>query len=274
MDTLVSTGWLAAELGADDLIVIDATWVMPGQGDPAADFAAAHILGAVFLDLASLRDTDSRLPMMMPPEPVFAERMASLGIGNDSRVVVYDNSPYHTAARAWFMLTAFGARHVAILDGGFGKWRAEGRPTEAGQGAVRPARFDAALDRSRIREIKDMVANLDSRREQVVDARSEARFTGAEPEPRADMASGHIPGSHNLPIGRLFADDGTYRPPIELRTLFEEAGIDLDRPVTTTCGSGITASVLAFALHRIGYEAALYDGSWSEWGADPTTPKA
>jgi thiosulfate/3-mercaptopyruvate sulfurtransferase len=274
MDSLVSTEWLANELGASDLRVVDATWVMPGDGDPAGAYEKAHIPGAVFMDLGELRDTSSDLPMMLPPAEKFASRMQSLGLGDGSRIVLYDDSPYRTAARAWFMLKTFGAHDVAILDGGFAKWRAEGRDTASGKESLRHRHFTVWEDRKDVRTLDQMKANVDSGAEQVVDARSEARFTGEEPDPRPATHAGHIPGSRNLPIGRLFNDDGTYKDKDAIRAEFEAAGIDVTKPVVTTCGSGITASVLAFALHRIGQKAALYDGSWSEWGADRSTAKA
>lgn len=274
MDSLVSTEWLAKELGASDLRIVDATWVMPGDGDPAGDYAAAHIPGAVFMDLGELRDTSTDLPMMMPPAEKFASRMQSLGLGDGSRIVLYDNSPYKTAARAWFMLKTFGAHDVAILDGGLAKWQSEGRETTGGKESLRHRHFTVWEDRKDIRSIDQMKANVESGAEQVVDARSEARFTGEEPDPRPSTHAGHIPGSRNLPIARLFGEDGTYKDKDAIRAEFEKAGIDTDKPVVTTCGSGVTASVLAFALHLIGNKAALYDGSWSEWGADRSTPKA
>ncbi|WP_448500879.1 sulfurtransferase [Sphingomonas sp.] len=274
MDSLVSTEWLANELGASDLRVVDATWVMPGDGDPAGDYEKAHIPGAVFMDLGELRDTSSDLPMMLPPAEKFASRMQSLGLGDGSRIVLYDNSPYKTAARAWFMLKTFGAHDVAILDGGFAKWRAEGRDTASGKENLRHRHFTVWEDRKDVRTLDQMKANVDSGAEQVVDARSEARFTGEEPDPRPATHAGHIPGSRNLPIGRLFNEDGTYKTKDAIRAEFDAAGIDVTKPVVTTCGSGVTASVLAFALHLIGQKAALYDGSWSEWGADRSTPKA
>ncbi|MEG8020319.1 sulfurtransferase [Sphingomonas aerolata] len=277
MDTLVSTEWLANALetsvpGAGDLRVVDATYA-EGR-DAAADYAAAHIPGAVFMNLAELRDTDSDLPNMLPSPAKFASRMQSLGLGDGSRIVLYDSSPWRTAARAWWMLRTFGAHNVAILDGGLAKWQAEGRETELGKQAVRHRHFTIWADDKAVRTKDQMTANLSSGAEQVVDARSAARFTGAEADPRPGTASGHIPGSKSLPYATLFNADGTWKTGDALRSAFEGAGIDLARPIVTTCGSGITAAVLAFGAHLLGNEAALYDGSWSEWGGDPSTPKA
>ncbi len=277
MDTLVSTEWLANALetsvpGAGDLRVVDATYA-EGR-DAAADYAAAHIPGAVFMNLAELRDTDSDLPNMLPSPAKFASRMQSLGLGDGSRIVLYDSSPWRTAARAWWMLRTFGAHNVAILDGGLAKWQAEGRETESGKQAVRHRHFTIWADDKAVRMKDQMTANLSSGAEQVVDARSAARFTGAEADPRPGTASGHIPGSKSLPYATLFNADGTWKTGDALRSAFEGAGIDLARPIVTTCGSGITAAVLAFGAHLLGNEAALYDGSWSEWGGDPSTPKA
>ncbi|NIJ24062.1 3-mercaptopyruvate sulfurtransferase [Sphingomonas japonica] len=275
MDALVTTEWLAGELGASDLRVVDATWVMPGEGrDPAREYEAGHIPGAVFMNLDELRDTASDLPMMLPPAEKFASRMQSLGLGDGSRIVLYDNSPLKTAARAWFMLRTFGAHDVAILDGGLAKWEAEGRPTASGKETLRHRHFTIWEDRKQVRDLDAMKANLDSGAEQVLDARSEARFTGEEPDPRPATHAGHIPGSRNLPIGRVFHSDGTWKQDEELRAAFAEAGIDTTKPIAVTCGSGVTAAVLAFGLHLLGQSAALYDGSWSEWGADRSTPKA
>lgn len=277
MDTLVSTEWLANALetsvpGAGDLRVVDATYA-EGR-DAASDYAAAHIPGAVFMNLAELRDTDSDLPNMLPSPGKFASRMQSLGLGDGSRIVLYDSSPWRTAARAWWMLRTFGAHNVAILDGGLAKWQAEGRETESGKQAVRHRHFTIWADDKAVRTKDQMTANLSSGAEQVVDARSADRFTGAEADPRPGTASGHIPGSKSLPYATLFNADGTWKTGDALRSTFERAGIDLARPIVTTCGSGITAAVLAFGAHLLGNEAALYDGSWSDWGGDPSTPKA
>ncbi|HEX8382738.1 MAG TPA: sulfurtransferase [Sphingomonas sp.] len=275
MDALVSTEWLAGELGASDLRVVDATYFLPSDGkDAAAAYEAAHIPGAVFMDLAELADTSTDLPMMLPTPEKFASRMQSLGLGDGSRVVLYDSSPYRTSARAWFMLRTFGAHDVAILDGGFAKWQAEGRETASGKEQLRHRHFTVWADSKGVRTLDQMKANLDTGAEQVLDARSAARFSGEEPDPRPATHAGHIPGSKNLPVGELFKPDGSWKRGDALRATFEGAGIDLAKPLVTTCGSGITASVLAFGAHLLGNEAAVYDGSWSEWGADRSTPKA
>lgn len=273
MDSLVSTDWLEKELGAPDLRVVDATWLMDGEGDAAAAFEEGHIPGAVFMDLREIADTATDLPNMLPPAEKFASRMQSLGIGDGSRIVIYDQSPYHTAARAWWMFRTFGAHDVAILDGGLAKWKEEARPLEKGKPTVRHRHFTAWADQGGVRNLQQMKANIGSRAEQVVDARGASRFAGHAAE-RAGVTPGHIPGSKNLPYDRLFNPDGTWKQGDALRQAFAEAGVDLDRPTVTTCGSGITAGVLAFGLHLLGKkDVALYDGSWSEWGADPSTPK-
>ena len=274
MDALVTTEWLANELGAGDLRVVDATYVDATLGrDAAAEYEAGHIPGAVFLNLGELRDTGNDLPMMLPSPEKFASRMQSLGLGDGSRVVLYDASPWRTAARAWWMLRTFGAHDVAILDGGLAKWKAEGRALATGREQLRHRHFTAWSDRKSVRDLAAMKANLESGAEQMLDARAAARFTGEEPDPRPATHAGHIPRSRNLPYTGLFNADGTYKQGEALRAVFEDAGIDLDRPIVTTCGSGVTASTLMFGLHLLGKDAALYDGSWSEWGADRTTPK-
>jgi thiosulfate/3-mercaptopyruvate sulfurtransferase len=275
MDALVTTDWLANELGANDLRVVDATYVLASDGrDPAAEYEAAHIPGAAFFDIAEIADLNNPLPTMLPPPEKFASRMQSLGLGDGSRIVLYDNSPYRTSARAWWMLRVFGAHDVAILDGGFAKWQAEGRPVESGKPQQRHRHFTVWADDSQVRTIDQMKANVGSGAEQVLDARSGPRFTGEEPDPRPATHAGHIPGSKNLPYKQLFNDDGTWKTGDALKAEFERAGIDLSKPLVTTCGSGITAAVLLFGAHLLGNEGALYDGSWSEWGADLSTPKA
>jgi thiosulfate/3-mercaptopyruvate sulfurtransferase len=276
MDSLVSTEWLEAELGARDLRVIDASWFLPADGrDARAEYEAGHIPGAVFLDLDDVSDAADPLPHMLPPPHKYASRMQSLGLGDGSRFVVYDHSPLHSAARAWWMLRIFGAHHAAVLDGGLQKWRAEGRPLESGRPRVRHGHFTPMLGGASVVDKEQMRALVGADGHEIVDARGRARFAGDEPEPRAGLASGHIPGAKNLPQGRLFEDDNRWKRGNALRAAFEEAGVDLAKPMVTTCGSGITAAVLLFGAHLLGKEdVRLYDGSWSEWGADPSTPKA
>ncbi len=275
MESLVSTEWLANEMGASDLRIVDCTRHLPGTGrEPLAEYEAGHIPGAVFMDLADLVDSNAPIENTLPPAEKFASRMQSLGLGDGSRIVLYDDSAVKTSARAWFMLKMFGAHDVAILDGGIAKWKAEGRPLTQGKEALRHRHFTAWQDDKDVRTKADMLANLHSKAEQVLDARGAARFTGEEADPRPGMGAGHIPGSRNLPFSELFNADGTFKDKSALKAAFEGAGIDLSQPVITTCGSGVTASVLLFAMQLLGKEdTALYDGSWSEWGADADTPK-
>jgi thiosulfate/3-mercaptopyruvate sulfurtransferase len=273
MDSLVSTEWLANELGASDLRVVDASWHLDSR-DAAAEYDAAHIPGAVFMDLGGLADATSDLPMMLPQAEKFASRMQSLGLGDGSRIVLYDDSDLKTSARAWWMLRLFGAHQIAILDGGLAKWKAEGREVKMGKETLRHRHFTVWKDASHIRTKAQMLALLETKAEQIVDARGAGRFEGREAEPRLGVNPGHIPGSKNLPMSGLFNTDGTWKTGDALRAAFKDAGTDVEAPIAATCGSGVTATAIAFGAHLLGNDkVAVYDGSWSEWGADKDTPK-
>lgn len=273
MDGLVSTQWLADRLGEPGLVPVDCSFFMPGSGrDARAEYLDAHIPGARFLDVDEVCDKSHPAPHMLPSAAEFGQEMEAIGVGRDERIIVYDNSPLRTAARGWFMLRHFGADKVAILDGGFQKWLAEGRPTASGEPPRHAARFPAS---ERKGEVVDKAQLLGGLSVPLIDARGRARFEGSEADPRPGIASGHIPGARNVPFAALYRDDGTFRSPDELRQIFEGAGADPQRPFVATCGSGVTANSLIFAAHLLGNrQAQLYDGSWSEWGADPSTPKA
>jgi len=272
MESLVSTDWLARHLGEPDLVVVDSSWHMPASGRAArAEYLEAHIPGARFLDIDEVRDASNPAPHMLARAAEFGRAMEAIGVGRDDRIVVYDNSPLRTAARGWFMLRHFGAANVAILDGGLQKWVAEGRPTESGEPKPRSARFDPA-ERPEVVTKEQLLGGVGI---PLVDARGAARFEGSERDPRPGVAAGHIPGARNLPYAALYNEDGTFKPREEIRRLFEESGSDPGKPFVATCGSGVTANSLIFAAHLLGNDATrLYDGSWSEWGADPETPKA
>jgi len=272
MESLVSTAWLAQHLGEPDLVTIDSSWHMPASGRSGREeYLQAHIPGARFLDIDQLSDRSNPAPHMLPNAADFGAAMERLGIGSNDRIVVYDNSPFRTAARGWFMLRHFGARKVAILDGGFQQWLAKGRPTESGEPPHRDARFDAQ-EREEVMTKQQLLAGSGLA---WVDARGKGRFEGSEADPRPGVAAGHAPGSRNLPFSALYDEKGCFRSPDEIRRLFDEAGVDPARPFVASCGSGVTANSLIFAAHLLGNDATrLYDGSWSEWGADPSTPKA
>jgi thiosulfate/3-mercaptopyruvate sulfurtransferase len=274
MDPVVTTEWLAKQLGAADLRVVDGTWHMPQlRRDAREEFVAAHVPGAVFFDIDAIADRTTTLPHMLPTADAFAAAVGGLGIGSGDRVVVYDVRGVVSAARVWWTFRAFGHDAVAVLDGGFRKWRAEGRPVEAGAVAPAPRVFSARLRPELVRDLAAMRANLGSHAAQVLDARSAGRFAGTEAEPRPGLRGGHIPGSLNLPYEALYRSDGTLKGTDDLRSAVTGAGVDLGRPVVTTCGSGVTASVLALGLYLLGRrDVAVYDGSWSEWGARADTP--
>ncbi len=277
MDLLISSEWLAGELTAPDLRILDATAFLPGTPrDAQAEYLDAHIPGALFLNLAALHDVDDPRPSMVPTDAQFAVYLGALGVSETDRIVIYDNSPLISSGRAWWLMRLFGAKQVAILDGGLAHWRAQGLPVESGEGHPKaPAPFHAARAAEQVRSKDDMLGNLASCAAQVVDARGKGRFTGEDPEPRAGMSSGHIPGSVNLPTGQMLDEQGLWKRGDAMRATFETAGVDLDRPLIMTCGSGVTACNLLFGAALIGKQnVTIYDGSWSEWGADASTPKA
>jgi thiosulfate/3-mercaptopyruvate sulfurtransferase len=271
---LVATEWLARNLGRRDVRVLDGSWHMPHlQRDARAEFAQAHIPGAVFFDIDAIADRSTTLPHMLPRASEFAQAVGCLGIGSRDRVIVYDTRGVASAARVWWTFRAFGHDKVFVLDGGLPRWRAEGRPVEAGVPTPKPRRFTARLRRSLVRDLAAMRQNVKTHNAQVLDARSRGRFAGTEPEPRAGLRAGHIPGSLNLPYDELYQKDGTFLPANAIRKRLEGAGIDLRKPVITSCGSGVTASVLALGFHVVGRpDVAVYDGSWSEWGGRDDTP--
>ena len=268
---LVSTEWLAERLSAPDIRILDASWHMPDTGrDAEAEYRAAHIPGARFFDIDRVADAGAALPHMLPPIEKFVSTVRRMGLGDGHRVVVYDQAGLYSAARVWWMFRVFGHQDVAVLDGGLPKWLAEGRPTEDMPPEPRERHFTGRRNAGMVRDVTQMAGAVKLATEQIVDARSAPRFAGEEPEPRPGLRAGHIPGSRNLPYRALLNPDGTMKEPEELRALFEEAGIDLSKPVVTTCGSGVTACILTLALHRLGHTRnAVYDGSWTEWGAYP-----
>lgn len=272
---LVSTAWLAEHLDAPGLVVVDASsYLASANRDARAEYLSGHIPGAVFVDMEALHDETSPLPHTFPSAAHFAESAERLGIGSDAAVVVYDASGQNfSAPRLWFMLRAFGHERVSVLDGGLRRWVADGRPLQVGDVTPARAHFVARLDERRVLDAAAMQELIGTPGAQVADARSPGRFAALEPEPRPGVRGGHIPGSRNVHYARLVRDDGTLRPVDELRAIMAEAGIDPARPVVTSCGSGLTACAIVLALDALGAPpAAVYDGSWTEWGGRSDTP--
>ncbi len=275
-DPLVSTDWLADHLDAPDIRIVDCTWFMPAEGrDARAEYEAAHIPRAVFFAIDEIADTDSPLPHMLPSPAKFSSRVRRLGLGDGLKIVTYDNNTFYASARVWWMFRAMGHEDVVVLDGGLAKWRAEGRPLDDLPPRPSERHFTPRANSLLLRDLEQMRANLTSRREQVVDTRSAARFTGSVAEPRPGLKAGHIPGAFNVPASDLLAADGTLKDAQALTALFAAAGVNLEKPITTSCGSGVSAAVASLALARLGrLDVALYDGSWTEWGSQPDTPVA
>jgi thiosulfate/3-mercaptopyruvate sulfurtransferase len=274
-DPLVSTEWLAAHLGEPDLKVIDATFYLPHLGrDAAAEFAQAHLPGAVFFDIEAIADHANPLPHMLPDAKTFADAVGALGIAAGDRVVAYGGKGLIASARAWWMFRVFGHDRVAVLDGGSPRWKLEGRALESGRPIPAPERFSATFRPELVADLGRVRDNLERKESQVVDARSRGRFAATEPEFRPGLRGGHIPGSVSLPYNELFrGDDDAMLPAEQMAAAFARAGVEPTRPVVTTCGSGVSAAVLALGLYRLGRrDVAVYDGSWTEWGGRADTP--
>ncbi|WP_048646554.1 3-mercaptopyruvate sulfurtransferase [Nitratireductor soli] len=269
----VSADWLEQHLNDPGLSIVDASWYLPAQGrDARGEYEAGHLPGAVFFDQDAVVDVKSSLPHALPDAQTFARHAGAMGITRDDTIVVYDGPGLFSAPRVWWMFRVMGAGNVRVLEGGLDGWRAEGRPLTATPTKIAPSVFDAEFDEGRVASLEAMRGIVAERGVQIADARPAGRFTGVEPEPRAGMRSGHMPGARNVPASAL-SRDGKLLPIAELRALFAEAGVDLDKPVVTSCGSGVTAAVVTLALETVGHtDNRLYDGSWSEWGGLADTP--
>lgn len=272
--TLVSTDWLAAHMRDPDLRILDGSYYLPDAGrDAKAEYQQAHIPGARFFDIDDVADSRSDLPHMAPPVEKFMSRMRAMGVGDGHQVVVYDGAGLFSAARVWWLFKLMGHSDVAVLDGGFPKWVAEGRAVEDMAPVIRDRHMTVRRQAHLVRDVTQVSAASKLRDHEIIDARSPGRFRGEDPEPRPGMRAGHIPGSKNVHYASLLNDDQTMKSPEDTRAIFEAAGVDLSKPAITTCGSGVTAAILSLAMARMGKDDfSLYDGSWSEWGMFPTVP--
>lgn len=276
-DPLVSTDWLTAHTDDPKIKIIDASFKLPGVLPLSIDdYLAAHLPGAVYFDVDAIADPNDPRPHMYPSAEQFERDVARLGISTGDTVIAYDSGSWVAAPRAWWMFLSFGHREIRVLDGGLKKWIWEGRPMHSGKVMAKPGKFQAKLDPTYLRSQQQLVVNLDTRAEQLVDARPRPRFEGAVAEPRAGLRGGHIPGSRSVPYTGLFdAKTGAMKPLEELRRIFKDAGVDIAKPIVTTCGSGVSALVVTLALYRLGVRgSALYDGSWAEWGLPDGPPIA